>query len=445
MSLKNPAQILEILSHLQQRVFAAKKIADLEVIAVNETNTLSHYRQAVFLRLNSDGNYKVSTASGLVEVAEDSPYVVWLNRFAKQLSTKPGVYRYDHAASDENYREGWSEWLPENLVFFPLVDANGVTIAGVLYGRDDSWSDEELTHMYRLHQNYAYCYHALKQKRSSLANRISKNKNKPWAKWVLGAVLLLLLVPVRLSVLAPAEVVALHSVSVAAPQNGVVGEIFIQPNQKVNKGDSLFALDGTTLRNEREIAAKVLDIARAQQLVARQRAFDDIKSKAELAAAVGRVREKQAELEAVESRLARLVVSADRDAIAVFTDVNDWLGKTVQTGERIMQLANEDDAGVLIWLPVSDALNLESGSPMKMFLHTKPLSPLNGELIETSYQPVKSPTDISSHRLRAVFNDDEVLPRLGLRGTARLSGEWTVLGYYLFRRPIAVLREWTGL
>lgn len=445
MSLKNPAQILEILSHLQQRVFAAKKIADLEVIAVNETNTLSHYRQAVFLRLNSDDNYKVSTASGLVEVAEDSPYVVWLNRFAKQLSTKPGVYRYDHAASDENYREGWSEWLPENLVFFPLVDANGVTIAGVLYGRDDSWSDEELTHMYRLHQNYAYCYHALKQKRSSLANRISKNKNKPWAKWVLGAVLLLLLVPVRLSVLAPAEVVALHSVSVAAPQNGVVGEIFIQPNQKVNKGDSLFALDGTTLRNEREIAAKVLDIAKAQQLVARQRAFDDIKSKAELAAAVGRVREKQAELEAVESRLARLVVSADRDAIAVFTDVNDWLGKTVQTGERIMQLANEDDAGVLIWLPVSDALNLESGSPMKMFLHTKPLSPLNGELIETSYQPVKSPTDISSHRLRAVFNDDEVLPRLGLRGTARLSGEWTVLGYYLFRRPIAVLREWTGL
>jgi hypothetical protein len=445
MSLKNPAQILEILSHLQQRVFAAKKIADLEVIAVNETNTLSHYRQAVFLRLNSDDNYKVSTASGLVEVAEDSPYVVWLNRFAKQLSTKPGVYRYDHAASDENYREGWSEWLPENIVFFPLVDANGVTIAGVLYGRDDSWSDEELTHMYRLHQNYAYCYHALKQKRSSLANRISKNKNKPWAKWVLGAVLLLLLVPVRLSVLAPAEVVALHSVSVAAPQNGVVGEIFIQPNQKVNKGDSLFALDGTTLRNEREIAAKVLDIAKAQQLVARQRAFDDIKSKAELAAAVGRVREKQAELEAVESRLARLVVSADRDAIAVFTDVNDWLGKTVQTGERIMQLANEDDAGVLIWLPVSDALNLESGSPMKMFLHTKPLSPLNGELIETSYQPVKSPTDISSHRLRAVFNDDEVLPRLGLRGTARLSGEWTVLGYYLFRRPIAVLREWTGL
>jgi hypothetical protein len=35
--------------------------------------------------------------------------------------------------------------------------------------------------------------------------------------------------------------------------------------------------------------------------------------------------------------------------------------------------------------------------------------------------------------------------RIGLRGTARVSGEWTCLGYYLLRRPIAAVREWTGL
>ena len=114
----NPARTLEVFAHLQQRVFTAKKVADIEVIAVNETNTLAPYRQAAFFRLNANGNYKVSAASGLVDVAEDSPYVVWLNRFAKGLSKNPGVYRFDYTTTDEQYREGWSEWLPESAVFF---------------------------------------------------------------------------------------------------------------------------------------------------------------------------------------------------------------------------------------------------------------------------------------------------------------------------------------
>jgi hypothetical protein len=34
--------------------------------------------------------------------------------------------------------------------------------------------------------------------------------------------------------------------------------------------------------------------------------------------------------------------------------------------------------------------------------------------------------------------------RLGLRGTVRISGDSTPLGYLLLRRPVAALREWCG-
>ena len=56
-----------------------------------------------------------------------------------------------------------------------------------------------------------------------------------------------------------------------------------------------------------------------------------------------------------------------------------------------------------------------------------------------------SPEGVSAYRLRGQFDPGTVVPRIGLRGTARITGEKAALGYYLFRRPIAAVREWTGL
>jgi hypothetical protein len=110
-----------------------------------------------------------------------------------------------------------------------------------------------------------------------------------------------------------------------------------------------------------------------------------------------------------------------------------------------MQLAQPEDGGILIWLSVADAINLELESPVRLFLHTEPLSPRAARLIEASYQASLSPDGVAAYRLRARFDEDTELPRIGLRGTARISGDWVLLGYYLFRRPLASVREWTGL
>ena len=40
--------------------------------------------------------------------------------------------------------------------------------------------------------------------------------------------------------------------------------------------------------------------------------------------------------------------------------------------------------------------------------------------------------------------DRKRLPRLGLRGTARLEGRRVLLAYWLFRRPISALRQFIG-
>ena len=60
------------------------------------------------------------------------------------------------------------------------------------------------------------------------------------------------------------------------------------------------------------------------------------------------------------------------------------------------------------------------------------------------HQAVDAPDGVASYVLRGHLEGDPKRARIGLRGTARVSGDWTVLGYLLLRRPFAALREWCG-
>lgn len=435
---------LGVLLQIEARALEAQSLAALRFTIVNETHALSPYRQAALFEVAGERLHLV-TASGLVSVANDSPFAVWLSQFAQRLPRDGGIHQLDYADASDQDAEHWAEWLPEHLLWVPLKDRNGVLLGMVLYAHEEPWSEASVQAVARLHATYGYCYAALHHSTRrgwTLARKLFQRRNR-WL--ILGAVVLVLLIPVRLSVLAPAEVIALDAMAVTAPQDGVIGSFAVQPNARVKSGDLLFSLEDSALVNRQQVALKGLEVAQADAHVAQQRAFDDVRSKADVAAALGRVREKEAELAAVNSLAQRVEVRAERDGVAIFADTNDWLGRPVQTGERVMQLAQPEDSGMLIWLSVADAINLKLDSPVRLFLHTEPLSPRTGRLIEASYQASLSPDGVAAYRLRARFDDGTELPRIGLRGTARISGEWVLLAYYLFRRPIATVREWTGL
>lgn len=436
------------LLHLEQRALNAKNAGDLGFIVVNETLSLVPFRQAAFF-VSAMKKLTLTTASGLASVAEDSPFAVWLGRFAASVPAPPAsagsCQRLDISQAQPEFAEGWQEWLPDYLITARLVTPSANEVGLLIYARETPWQEDELALLDRVHLTYGYCLEALSQSNRSVIGAVGNFFRRGKLKWLAVALAVALFIPVRLSALAPAEVIALNSMAVAAPQDGVISALHALPNAAVRAGDKLFSLDDSALTSRREVARRAVAIAKADLLVAQQRAFDDVKSKGELAAAAGRVREKESELALAEGMLDRVIVKAQRDGLAIYGDPNDWLGRPVQTGERVMQLADPSDAGVLMWLPVSDALNLEPGAPIRLFLSTTPLEPLAAKLVQTSYQAVMSPEGVSAYRLRGVFDADASKARIGLRGTARVSGEWATLGYYLFRRPISALREWTGL
>ncbi|MCV2216906.1 efflux RND transporter periplasmic adaptor subunit [Thauera sp. Sel9] len=444
-----PAPLESLLAGLEARVRMAQGLPELAFSIANESYGLLKFRQALVLR-GDDARMKLMAVSGLARPSEDSPYLVWLRRawtwLLPQIQARPGWFvPAADTAIPEEVAQGWREWWTRGVLAVPLRARSGRTLAWVVFLLEAEPAPWQLQAVERLAGTWGYCWEML----GGAPDKSWRARGKAWARPLRLALLALAVstffIPISQTVLAPAEVISLKARVVAAPLDGVVRTIHVRPNQAVKAGDLLFSLDDTTLRNRYEVARESVAVADAELVAASQRVFQDASSQNEIALLTGRAHERRAELEAVRAELSRVQVVADEDGVAVFGDPDDWLGRPVSTGERIMLLADPGDPGMLIHLPVADAMALEPGAQVKLFLTVKPLEPLSGTLTETSYQAGPSPDGIASYRLRAVFDEaDAGQARIGLHGTAKLYGEQVTLAYYLFRRPLAAVREWTG-
>jgi multidrug resistance efflux pump len=434
--------------HLQQRAISVGNVRELAFVVANETFQLLPYRQAFVWAVGASGQPQLHTVSGLANLAEDSPLTLWLRKLGKQIAQKVGRDGEYLQIADvpASAAAGWQEWLPEFLLCFALRDREGLVRAYVAFALEDAPAEQTAVQLASLVDSYGVSWGALAPKARARRRVVQMGR---FAVWVLAvAAVLALFVPVRMSVLAPAEVIALEAIAVAAPMDGVIKTFAAQPNQLVKENELLFSLDEASLRNRREVALKSLAVARADAMAAQQKSFENDNSRAEMASLNGKVAERQAEVASFDDQLKRLDVRAPRAGVIVFGDVNDWQGKPVVTGERVALLADPKDAGVMVYLAVADAINLQAGAQVKLFLQIAPLKPLLAQVSQTSYQSVLSPEGVSAYRLRAKFSDltqeQRELARIGLKGTAKLYGEKSPLGYYLFRRPISALRELTG-
>ncbi|HVJ23176.1 MAG TPA: HlyD family efflux transporter periplasmic adaptor subunit, partial [Burkholderiales bacterium] len=263
---------------------------------------------------------------------------------------------------------------------------------------------------------------------------------------VLGAVVALAgLIPVRLSALAPAEITPLRPIPITSPIDGVVREIVVQPNQIVKADQVLVVLDDTALRSRQELASRALDIARADLQRATFKSFSDEASRFELQVLSARVHEKQAELAFLGELLAKSQLTAPQGGVAIFSSAEDWRGRPVQVGERVMVIADPSIIDVTVYLAPDDAVELEAGAPVNLLLHVDPLSPLEANIVRSSYEATLAPDGTLAYVIHAQLAPGQGLPRIGLRGTAKIYAGRVTLAYYLLRKPLAFLRRSVGI
>ncbi len=437
---------LASLIQLGKRARSAATIEELGFIAVNETHALVPYRQSALWRRDAKGAGRILALSGTPAIERDAPFALWLERVLAAIDhSDAGAPARVIGAADlpKELGDEWADWLPARALWLPLPGRGGTVLGALFLARDPPWQDSDGRLLVELADIYGHAWAALQGgRRRSWRALLLRDRRKQAA---IAAVLFALLwVPVTQSALAPAEVVPLDPAVVRAPLDGVIEQVVVQPNQEVKPDQLLLTLDPTTVQNRLEVARKALDVAEAEYRQAAQQSLFDEKSRSQLAALQGRLEQRRAEVDYVGSLLDRLSVKADRSGIAVFEDRNDWTGRPVTIGERILTIADPDRAELEIRLSVPDAITLEPGAPVAFFLNVAPERSISAVLRYASYEATPSPDGVLSYRLKASFADGQPPPRIGLKGTAKIYGQRVSLFYFVMRRPLAALRQLVG-
>jgi Biotin-lipoyl like/HlyD family secretion protein len=440
-------QLLSItgLVQLEKRIRHAATLEEFGFLVVNETHALMRYRQAVLWRRTaSSGEGKVVAISGIALPDADAPFLVWLRKVLKAVGDSREIEPVDAHGIPPGLAAEWVDWLPPHALWVPLDRSEEERLGGLFLVRDEPWTDHDRHLISYLGDAYAHSWSALRGGRRDRAGWLFKRRGR-LGFLVLGLLAGLAWLPIRQSVLAPAEVIPKQPVLIRAPIDGVVDRVEVLPNQLVTEGQLLLTLDPARLQNRLDVARKAFEVGEAEYRQAAQQALFDPRSKAQLAILQGRMEQSAAEVTYLEGLLARIEVRSPRNGIVIFDDVNDWIGKPVSIGERILIVADPREAEMEIHVAVSDAIAVAEGNDVSLFLNVDPQNPVAGKLSYASYQANPTPDGSLAYRLKADFGDEGAPVRIGLKGVAKVYGEPATLFYYVMRRPLAGLRQRLGL
>lgn len=421
---------------LERLTRAARTPSQLAYSLVNDAQALFGFRHAALLIAG-----KVHAVTGVSTVDPNAPFVAFVEQAVAQLFKRDVLKQARVIAPDllsESIQADWQSLSAAQVFWLPLIDHQSEVFGGLWLARDLPWNPAEQVLLSQLGDTYSHAWLALQP-------------HKPWRlRWtrkrqvaLIALLVLGMLIPVRQSVLAPAEVVPLGGRVVAAPLDGVIAEFLVKPNQTVKTGDPLLRFEGTTLKAQADVAERALGVAEAELKANSQRSFADAESSSKIDLLAARVEQKRAERDYARELLKRSEVRAERDGIAVFADAERWTGKPVQTGERLMEIADPSQAELRIELAVSDAISLEPGAQVALFLDSDPLQRHSARLERAAYEAQPTSGGQLAYRLDASF--DQAPPRIGLRGTAKIFGDRAPLALYLLRKPLAGLRQSVGL
>lgn len=434
------AERLALLLQVERRARAEADLLGLAFLMVNDSRQLLDYREGLLWHAAED---RITTCSGLAQVEANAPFMLFLRQLCQGWQRQPWAAELrELSATDsapENHSE-WHEYLAEYLVWVPLRRRDGELLGCLLLSREQPLARSERALLELLQDAYAHAWAGLAGSKRSNGIGWLRKRPRRVALFAVAALVALALLPVRQSVLAPAEIVAREPAVLRAPLQAVVEGMLVQPNQVVKAGEPLVQLDKRELENRLESARQSLAAAEAQLRQTRQQALFDERAKSALAELITRRDQARADVDYLQSNLDRSLILAPRDGVAIFDDPSDWIGRPVSLGERIMQVADPHDARLEIHLPVADAIALEPGAEILLFLNSQPGSPLQASLRRHGYRAAPVADGSMAYRLDADFAEQDPRIRVGLKGTAKLYGHSTLLFNYVLRRPLAALR-----
>ena len=436
----------QLLAAELEALISAASEQEFFLIAANAMSLLIGAEQAVVWVRNSLGKSRVVAISGLSSVERNIDFTHWFESVAQTFGAHTGSPIEVVPEEFENARlQSERElYLLEDALHVRLLTNTGEVLGGLFVSRSGAFSDDEIGRLSRYTQALGRLAERWQARRLSTVIR-KLLRWRTMIRWALVAALLaVFFIPVRMSATASAEITAREAIPVSATQEGVIERILVRPNQTVMAGMPLVRYDGAVVRNRLAVAHQNIGVAQADLERATGKAFNDDSARAELRTLRAKVAEKAAESRYLEELARRLDIHATSGGVAIFTDAEEWVGRPVQSGERIMMLANPEKIWITLYLPPDEVIPLAPHPEVKVHLDIEPLSSLSGTVVESSYEAVLTSEGHLAFLMRASLNPGQTIPRIGLKGVARVYGDYRPLGYVILRKPFRALRRMIG-
>ena len=443
----------------EERIRTAADEIELAHLIVNETRNLAHARQVFLLHRQSNGRHRVIAISSMALIDRDTPLVRAIENLIGALAKEPEfstnidftLPAYCDPPDPELAAYPFSEmvWQPFTIA---QASKSGDVFAGLLLARQQPWRPDDLKLLTRQAAVYTNAWSALNGRH---ALRPVSHRRGYWMTGIALALLCAGAIPVPMTTLAPVEIIADSPEIVTAPIDGVIKDIPVDPNRTVSAGTALIVYEDTTLKNRFALSDREMQVAAARYEKAEQAAVFDIKARHDLPIAKTEYELKKTERDYAQALLDKAVVTASSPGIAIYASREEWLGRPVTTGEKIMSIARPGEIVARIELAVGDAIALVGGANVRLFLDASPLDALAAKVTSESYHAAPNSANQLVYSVYASLTlpppnpaDREAvireLPRIGARGTAQVFGATVPLAFFLFRRPIAFARQTLG-
>ena len=214
-----------------------------------------------------------------------------------------------------------------------------------------------------------------------------------------------------------------------------LSEVTARPGDLVQRGDVLARLDSNDLELERIKWQGELD-----KLQKEYRATLAQRDRSKVRVLQAQLEQARSQLDLLDVRLKRAVVRAPIDGVVVSGDWSQALGKPVDQGEKLFEVAALDDFDVVLMVDESDISWMGIGQTGRLRLRSLPGQTLPFEVADIA--PVSEPRDGSNRfRVKATFDSLPQAVRPGMGGVAKIDIEPQALGWIWTRK----FRSWLRL
>ncbi|MHC4873496.1 MAG: efflux RND transporter periplasmic adaptor subunit [Planctomycetota bacterium] len=423
-------------------------IQELIFLILNRTIECSFYDRAYLFSGMKDGN-KCLGVSGTAEADAQSVPVTERRQLLKSTQEITEPLELSEEIFSGRSRESYSDISGENggnkICCFPVTVLGEVkAVLWLERWGGKEWQSGEVNLIKSLAIGYGSSWRIFSSKSAvEKSSGFLKNKAK-WLAAVAVLIALLIFIKVPLRIVAPCEVVPEKPSAVTAPIEGIIKTVAVEPGDVVEEKALLFEYEKQVPLDELKAVKQRISVVKAQLEQARAEALNEKLKRAEVKILKYRLAEEEAKLSIAEYKTERLEVHAPVSGVVLLDDPNEWRGRPVTVGERVLMVVNPLESKVRIWLPQDDKISIDRGRPVRIILNTVTSDSVIADITYISNHAEVVPGGGAVFAAEAAWQGVPESHWMGLKGSAVIYGAKVPLYLWLFRKPLNTLRRYIG-